>query len=254
MKFPWLISAGEFFELLRPTALLLAALLSVWVLASARRHGFRLYAGLSWALGTVLLPFVVLPLYLTVLIYRRAVMKRHVGTTEGPGQPETRSPAAPPRYRFLLPAVYGLVLLLVTGGYLYRDHNSVDAHLARAQQAKLNSPPAQTIREYRAALALEDDPHTHKLLGLELADTRQWAEALKEFRLAERGGEPDELLPFRIAQAMEATQQSEGALLEYRTFLTSGACRQTVPAELCSAARIRIAELERTSRDGAGRQ
>jgi len=255
VKFRWLISAGEFFELLRPTALALASLLSIWVLASARRRGFRLYAALLWALGTAFLPFVVLPLYLIVLIYlREAGRRRPRSTTGDESEPDPGSRAIVGGHRFLIPFVYGIVLLLLTGGYLYRDYNSVDAHLARAMQAKLKGQPSRTVSEYRQALALEDNPHTHKLLGLELAETNQWDEAIKEFRLAERGGEPDELLPFRVAKALEATQQSAGALQEYRKFLASSACQQTIPDERCTAAGIRVAQLERASNATAGRQ
>jgi tetratricopeptide (TPR) repeat protein len=231
------ISAGEFFELLRPAALVLAMLASIWVLANARRRGFRLYAGLAWALGTFFLPFVVLPLYLIVLILRHSATARLRSTDENRSEPNTESRALVVKYRLLLPAAYGIVLFGVTGVYLYRDYRSVDAHLARATQAKLVSQPAKTIREYRAALALEDNPHTHKLLGLELADTKQWGEALKEFRLAERGGEPDESLPFRVAQALSARGEHVEAVVEYQRFLKSHACVQALPDERCEAAR-----------------
>jgi len=74
--------------------------------------------------------------------------------------------------------------------YFYFDGRSVDAHLARGTQAKLTEDHATVIREYRRALALEDDPHTHKLLAIELAQTGQLDEAVSEFRLAQQGGEP----------------------------------------------------------------
>ena len=59
------------------------------------------------------------------------------------------------------------------------------AHLARATQAKLVEDSATAIREYRAALALEDNPHTRKLLAIELANAGFIAEAIVEFRVAE---------------------------------------------------------------------
>jgi hypothetical protein len=102
--------------------------------------------------------------------------------------------------------------------------------------------PTKTIREYRAALDVEDNPHTHKLLGIELADSGQWTEALSEFRAAERGGEPDELLRFRIGQALEAIgHQTEGAT-EYRKFLNSKACTKVLPDERCAVARQQAAQ------------
>ena len=236
MKFP-LISAGEFFELLRPAAYGLSALLSIWVLASTRRRGFRLYIGLLWALGTFFLPFVVLPVYLIVLIFRRQTKRSRRSTSEDKLAPNAESQAPQIKYRFLLPFVYGIMLLGATGVYLYRDYNSVDGHLARAVQAKLSNQPSKTIREYRAALSLEENPHTHKLLGLELADGGQWAEALKEFRLAEQGGEPDESLPFRIAQVLNAKGNQSESLIEYQRFLGSHACTQEPPDYRCEFAR-----------------
>ena len=231
MKFP-LISAGEFFELLRPAAYVLSVVLSIWVLASARRRGYRWFAGLAWALGTFFLPFVVLPFFLICLIF---ISRPSSGESAAVSNSPSPSPSI--SYRFLLPTVYGSILLIATGVYLYRDHNTVDAHLARAAQAKLSSKSAKTIREYRAALSLEDNSHTHKLLGIELAEAGQWTEALNEFRLAERGGEPDELLPFRIAQVLKASGQHSAAVIEYQRFLNSHACTQQLPDSRCEVAR-----------------
>ena len=135
---------------------------------------------------------------------------------------------------------YVVLLLLSIGIYLYRDRNSIDAHLARAEQAKVLHQREKAIREYRAALALEANPHTHKLLGIELADSGQWSEALSEFRAAERGGEPDDLLPFRIGQALEASIQRSEAVIEYKKFLNSHACTQALPDERCETARKRM--------------
>lgn len=248
MKLP-LISAGEFFELLRPAAYILSALLSIWALASARRRGFRVYAGLGWALGTFSLPFVVFPLYLSFLILRHSGKLSRLSTNQPDLEENTNSQGPKTRHRFLLPAMYGIVLLGLTGLYLYRDYNSVDAHLARATQAKLSSQPAKTIREYRAALSLEDSPHTHKLLGLELADGRQWDEALKEFRLAEKGGEPDERLPFLIAQSLEATQHYDNAIREYGRFLGSHACSQAPADQRCVVSQQRVVELDKSLKE-----
>ena len=162
--------AGELFELIRPVLFLVGALLSSWVLASARKR-FPIYVAFAWALATLFLPYVVLPAYLAVItLWRRPVHAR--------------------RWRVLLPLAYGVVAIVALSLYFYGDSQSVDAHLARANQAKLVEDRATAIREYRRALALENDPHTHKLLAIELANDGQLNEASAEFRLAEQGGEP----------------------------------------------------------------
>ena len=162
--------AGELFDLIRPVLLLLAALVSTWVLASARKR-FPILVAFAWAAGTLLLPFVVVPVYLAViLLWRRPIRAR--------------------RWRLLLPLAYGVVVIVALSLYFYRDSQTVDAHLARANQAKLVEDHAKAIREYRQALKIENDPHTHKLLAVELAQSGAVEEAIAEFRLAEEGGEP----------------------------------------------------------------
>jgi hypothetical protein len=162
--------AGELFDLIRPVFLLLAALISTWVLASARKR-FSPLVAFAWAITTLLLPFVVLPAYLAViLLWRRRVRAR--------------------RWRWLLPLAYGVVVIAALSLYFYLDYGSVDAHLARATRAKLVEDHATAIREYRRALAVEDNAHTHKLLAIELANIGQLNEASSEFRFAEQGGEP----------------------------------------------------------------
>jgi hypothetical protein len=236
VKLHWQISAGEFFELLRPLALVISALLSSWVLMSARRWGFRFTAALVWASGTFLFPFIVLPIYLIARSWTKRNTKsdNHVaGTTAEVG------PSSYVRLRFVLPATYACLLLSLIGVYVYRDYHTVDAHLARAAQARVMNQRGRTIREYRAALALEDNPHTHKLLGIELAETQEWVEALREFRAAERGGEPDDSLLFRIGQALDASGQSPEAVASYNKFLNSQACVQALPDSRCEIARER---------------
>ena len=162
--------AGELFELIRPAFLLLAGVLSTWVVASARKR-FSIVIALAWALATLFLPFVVLPAYLAmILLWRRPLRSR--------------------RWRWLLPLAYGVVVIAALSFYFYADQQSVDAHLARAARAKLVEDHPTAIREYRRALALEDNAHTHKLLATELAKDGQLNEAMAEFRLAEQGGEP----------------------------------------------------------------
>jgi Flp pilus assembly protein TadD len=69
-----------------------------------------------------------------------------------------------------------------------------------------------------------------------LSDAGQWSEALAEFRAAERGGEPDDSLSFRIGQVLEATGHRDEATAEYKTFLKSKTCAQSLPDERCAAA------------------
>lgn len=165
------MSAGELFELIMPVAYVVSALLSTWVLASARKRVAFHYA-LGLALATFLLPIVVFPLYLGVIIWRRS------GTS-------------PQRWRYAAPVLYGAIVLSAIAGYFYFDSRTVDAHLAKATRAKLVDDHNTAIREYRQALALEDNPHTHKLLAIELANAGKTSEAISEFKLAEQGGEPD---------------------------------------------------------------
>ena len=158
------MSAGELFELIMPFAYVGSALLSTWVLASARKR-FQLQLALAFALATLFLPLVVFPLYLAIIVWRRR------------GEP-------PKRWRYLAPLLYAAIALTAIAGYFYLDSRTVDAHLARATRAKLVDDHNTAIREYRQALALEDNPHTHKLLALELANAGFTSEAEAEFRLA----------------------------------------------------------------------
>lgn len=153
--------AGELFDLIWPILLLVSALISAWVLASARKR-FPIYVAFAWALGVLFLPLVVVPAYVSVvLLWRRPVRER--------------------RWRVLLPLVYGVVVISAIAGYYYVDRQSVDAHLARAAEAKLIDDHAAAIREYRRALELEENAHTRKLLGMELELAGQLAEAKIEF-------------------------------------------------------------------------
>ena len=164
------MSAGEVFELIRPIVVVFSILLSAFVLASARKR-FSTSAAFAWTIGTVLLPFVVLPVYLAViLVWRRPVRSR--------------------RWRFLVPLAYAAILLICVGLYFRHESQTVDAYLARAAQAKLRDDSTAAIREYRRALQLENNAHTRKLLAIELAYAGQLSEAAAEFNLAQQGGEP----------------------------------------------------------------
>lgn len=162
------MSAGQLFDLIMPAAFAVSALVSAWVLASARKR-FRLHYALALATGTLFLPFIVFPIYLVIMMWRPKI--------------------GPPRWRYSLPLLYAVIALSAIGAYFYFDSRSVDAHLARATRAKLVEDSTTAIREYREALKREDDPHTHKLLAIELANAGYIEEANSEFQLAERGGE-----------------------------------------------------------------
>lgn len=233
MKLSWPISAGEFFEILRPAALILSALLSVWVLASARRRGFRRTAVLAWTIGTFFFPLIILPIYLVVILFVRRTRRIDGDDTN-----------TLPKFRYAFPIAYGVVLLCLVSLYLYRDYQSVDAHLARAAQAKVMNQRARAIREYEAALRIEDNPHTHKLLGMELAEEGQWSAALRELRAAESGGEGDDSLTFTIAHTCEATGQTSEARKQFEKFINSPACKNPVPDSRCDSARVKMANGE----------
>jgi tetratricopeptide (TPR) repeat protein len=200
------MSAGELFELISPAVFLLSALLSTLVLASARKR-FPLYAAFGWAAGTLLLPLIVLPVYLSVILFWR---------------PQVRSR----RWRLLLPLAYGVIAIAAISLYFYRDRQTVDAHLARAVQAKLIDDHATAIHEYRRALAVEDNSHTHKLLALELAHAGQLSEAITEFRIAQRDGEPDDFIYYELGLLFERLEQRDQAKLEFENFLRTSACLQ----------------------------
>jgi len=166
------MSAGQLFDLIMPAAYTVSALLSTWVLASARKR-FRLHYALALAIGTLFLPLIVFPIYLVMMMWR-----------ENTGPPR--------RWRYALPLLYAVIALSVIGAYFYFDSRSVDAHLARATQAKLVEDSNTAIREYREALKREDTPHTRKLLAIELANAGHLSEAIAELQLAKQGGEPDD--------------------------------------------------------------
>lgn len=257
MSSGWQISAGELFELTRPSVFALSALLSTWVLSSARRHGFALYAVAALTLGTLFYPLIILPIYLIVRSARRQQERADAlpeqpkdgdySTTEPAFDPTTEEvneaeAARPkhPRLRFLLPSLYLLVVLLFGALLYYRDAQSIDGHLARANRTRLLGQRDKTIKEYRAALNLEENAHTRNLLGIELAAAGQLEEALAEFRTAERAGEPDDELHYRIAATLEALKRPSEAVPEYQKFLNTRRCTDSYPDPQCAAARTRI--------------
>ena len=201
------MSAGEIFDLIRPTAIILATLLSTWILASARRR-FPLHYSFLWAGLAIFLPPVFVPIYLaTLLIW-------HPSRIE------------PVKHRFAVPTVYLAVLLGIFGVYQYRDRHSVDSHLARASFAKVSSDQATAIREYREALKVEDNAHTHKLLALSLMEAGDLNAAITEFRTALAGGEHDDAIHFYLGNVLDKLIRKDEAVVEYQKFVNSKICSE----------------------------
>jgi tetratricopeptide (TPR) repeat protein len=225
------MSAGEFFDLVRPVFLVVSAFLSTWILFNARRNGFRLHSSLAWALASLFFPLVVFPLYLFVRINRHTQVNDDAART---------LPA-----RFLLPALYLFFVLTILAAAQYRERRNVDTYLARATQARVAGNTAKAVEQYRKALQLEDNPHTRKLLGIQLNDAGDLNGALSEFRLAEKGGEPDPTLPFRIAALLDLLNRQSEALAEYQRFLQSESCTKQPIEDRCATSRQRVVEIQK---------
>ena len=230
MSLRWQISVGHLFDVLLPAAAALAIVCSTWVFANARRRRLKPHAIIIWTLSTLALPFTVLPIYLLIRLRRRNESRAR--TT----QPSSfRSRHAPV-------LIYAATLTTLAALYFIHDYRSLDARLARASNARLNGQHERAAREYRSALQLRDDPHIHKLLGLELAATHQWPEALTELRAAEHGGEPDDALPYHIGIALDALKHHDEALAEYQKYLAGSSCQQPVPDARCQRASARLTQ------------
>jgi tetratricopeptide (TPR) repeat protein len=272
----WQISAGEISEWLPPLLYAAAILVSAWVLSDARRRKLPSYAVAAWTLATLIAPHIVLPLYLIARIFTRTpdatpqtleASTSPAGTKTGDAQADDSTTHAQisndteeqvaaaespediraPRWRrrkLALPLLYALALLSIAAIYFYRDYHSFDAHLARAANARLLNQRAATIREYRAALRLSDDAHTHKLLAVQLAEDGQLEAALAEFRAAARRGEPDELLPLHTAHMLNALGRTAEARLEYQKFLREDLCTRPAPDARCQEAAARAEQIQ----------
>ncbi|MDQ1611946.1 MAG: hypothetical protein QOG00_1877 [Pyrinomonadaceae bacterium] len=280
----WQISAGELTAWLPLLLYAFAALASAWVLHGARRRRLPLYAVALWTLATLIYAPVVLPLYLVARLFKPhptdtestaagQVTDEHIEDEQvADGQvvdeqvaddqvadehvadadelPTLRAPLRLRRYvslrlrRYAPSLIYAAALLAAGAFYFYRDYHSFDAHLARAANARLRNRRDATIREYRAALRIVDDAHTHKLLAVQLAEDGQAEAALAELRAVERGGEPDELLSLRIASALDTLGRAEEAVAAYEKFLRSESCSRTQsPAPQCIEAAARVRQL-----------
>ena len=95
------ISAGELFDLIMPAAFVISALVSTWVLASARRR-LHLFYAIALAVGTLFLPLIVFPIYLVIMLWRRR------------GDP-------PKRWRYALPLLYAAIVLAGIATYFYLE-------------------------------------------------------------------------------------------------------------------------------------
>ena len=208
--------AGELFDLVRPAAVVLATLLSTWILASARRR-FSLHYAFLWAGLVMFLPLVVIPIYLAILLVWHPPKVEHV------------------KHRFTVPAVYLAMLLGIFAVYQYRDRHSVDSHLAQASFAKVSSDQVTAIKEYRAALKLEDNAHTHKLLAVSLMEAGYENEAIEEFRIAEARGETDDSIHLHLGHLLDKLNRKDEALVEYQRFVMSKTCFEV--DERCDSAR-----------------
>jgi hypothetical protein len=276
----WQISGGAITEWLPSLLFAFSALASAWVLHDARRR-FPAYAVAAWTLATLVYAPIVLPLYLVACLFKphhdaapetTTPLETDVAdltTTGGDGLEETGAPGtvaargestgdpgqeAAPRpspliraslrvKRYGLPIIYASALLSAGAVYFYRHYHSFDAHLVRATDARLLNRRDAAIREYRAALRHADDAHTHKLLGLLLAEDGRMEAALAEFRAAERGGEPDELLPYRIASALSALGRATEAAGEYQKFVQGSLCARPPADARCVEASARLRQI-----------
>ena len=84
-----------------PVAYVLSALLSTWVLASARRR-FQLHFAFGLAIGTLFLTSIVFPVYLALMLWWKK---------DGP----------PQRWRYALPLLYAAIALSGIVAYFYSD-------------------------------------------------------------------------------------------------------------------------------------
>ena len=101
MSFPHNISTGPLFDLMMPVAYVVSALLSTWVLASARRR-FQLHFAFGLAIGTLFLTSIVFPIYLALMLWWKK---------DGP----------PQRWRYTLPLLYGAIAVVVIVAYFYLE-------------------------------------------------------------------------------------------------------------------------------------
>ena len=209
------------------------------MLIDAWPRRFPFYIALACTLGVLFYPLIVLPLYLLVRYRRRALLIN--GTSDiSTAQAETKTTGAGLAVRLAVYLFYVLITSSIYVGLWYRDYHSLDAHLARAQHARLHERTSEAIREYEGALRLKDDAHTRKLLADEFVRDNRWREALEEYRRAEASGERSDDIPFQIGVVLDKLKMPTEAVKSYRKFLESDRCKESVKDQDCEAARVRI--------------
>jgi len=214
------MSASELFDLVRPAAVVASALISTFVFWSSRKR-YPSYQALIWAIATFFFPLIVLPIYGLVLLLKRT------------------KAASRPKLQFIFPVVYLAIVLSTAAAYKYFDDRSIDAYLARAINARVRLNPRAAVREYREALKIEDTPHTRKLLAATLEEAGLDSEAIAEYRAAERGGEPDDMINYRLGVLLEKANEKDEALIEFKKFASSNTCLHV--DNWCGDARQKIA-------------
>lgn len=218
-------SASLFSATLRPWLFIACALLSTAALYDTRRCGFAFYASALWTLAILFYPHIFFPLYL-IARYRQRRNSDH----RAHSATSSRRAIA---LNLLIPLVY---LSLVVSVFIFlfeRDEHSFDACLERAVAAKVRDDHHAAIDNYRAALAVQTDAHTRKLLGLELFEVKNWAAALEQFRAAQDAGEPDAALDYYIATSLANLKRDTEAHPYFARFYRSALCTQAVPDQKC---------------------
>lgn len=223
-----LVSAGGLTEVLQPVLFAVAALVSAIVLADALRGGFNIYEVAGWTLATFFYPYIIFPLY----IIARFIKRR---------EPRPRRKFTQTILRVFVPAFVYLLIILSIGAVLReREAHSFEHYLERAIAARLRDRHLEAADAYRAALAVQDDPHTHKLLGVQLMMSHKWADAYEHFLAAEKGGENDEALSFYLASVLDELKRGDEAVGYYLKFTTTSLCKRAVPDQRCQSAQARV--------------
>ncbi len=218
------MSASELFDLISPAVTVISAVVSTWVLTSARRR-FKLYQALLIAGASFFLPLIVVPLYLvTLLLWKRPRVQLV-------------------KWRLVIPLAFLVVLLGTLTLNKFLDDRTVDAHLSRAKLAKVKNDPNTAASEYRKAIEIENDPHTHKLLAHVLEGAGNLNEAITELRIAEKGGEPDDAIYYHLGDFLQRAQRKDESIVELKKFVASPTCLQ-IDAR-CEDARQRIEKVAR---------
>jgi tetratricopeptide (TPR) repeat protein len=234
-------SAAELFELFKPAVFVFSALASSMVLASGLRRGLKWYLIALWTLGCLWFVPVVLPLYLVFLLYNSGA--KSVGSHRNPDFTATK--------RRLLAFAWFCAVTSVGYAVIRHDRNSIDAHLSRAITARVEGNRDRATAEYKAALALEPSPHNHNLLGTFLFEQSDWQGAVTELQAAEAGNEPDPLLNYRLAQALQKLGRTEESIMEFRRLAEGETCRNEPSYQPCESAEIWIRNLSVRTGEGS---